>query len=121
MKQLILCLVLLAGCASEKKSFVNRFEDGNKAAATPAGKTYDMSLGSIIQPAMQKCMPPDSSAQRINFSLVGNISSSGIVSSIEVQPGTEVSACFSEEIGRSNFPSPPYSPYPLTVEMRLVQ
>lgn len=116
--KVVMCLLLsLTACAAVAEDFSGRVKAGNAAIATPAGKAYDASLGSAVQSAMLKCVPPGSSGHLGKFALVGTVSSNGIVSAIEVQPATETSKCFAEQFSAASLPTPPSAPYPLTVEM----
>jgi hypothetical protein len=116
MKRFALLFVLLVGPATAG-DFASRLAAGNKAAATTAGKPYDKLLGPIIQAAMLSCAPPGSSGHLGNFALVGTISASGKLSSVEVLPPTATSGCFAEQIKHSTFAPPPSAPYPLAIEM----
>ena len=100
--------------------FSERVKVGNDVSSSPAGKSYERSLGPIFQEAMLVCIPPGSTGHLGEFALVGTISALGNVSNVEVRPSTTTSVCFAEQVERATFPEPPSAPYPLTVEMNVV-
>lgn len=104
--------------------FSARVSAGNKAIHTPEGKAYDATLAPAIQSAMLACAPPGSPPNESSgkFVLVGYADASGHLSSVAVEPITNVSRCFAERFGASQLPVPPSSDrwgnaYPVTVEM----
>jgi len=85
------------------------------------GKAYDLLLGrTAIIEAMQGCVHQGPPSQIGKFALVGTVSSSGSVSDIEIQPITEVSKCFANNISGAKLPKPPFAPYPLVIEMEVI-
>ena len=123
MKKIAIALIFVS-CSAAAGNFAARVAAGNRAIATPEGKTYDAALAPSIQTAMLACVPPGSPPQDSSgkFVLVGSVDASGHLSSVVAEPSTRVSRCFADRFGSSQLPPPPSSgrsgqAYPVTVEM----
>jgi hypothetical protein len=105
---LIVSIVLAAGTAYAN-DFAARAKAGKQALATPEGKKYEDSWGEVMGGILQTCIPLGSTdpGNLGRFTFVADVSSSGSVSSVEVQPVTRVSRCFAEQFGKANLPRPP--------------
>jgi hypothetical protein len=105
------------------EGLTSRLTDAKHASATHQGAIYDASIGALVGPAMEACIPPDlSKASDVGaFVLVGYVTSSGALVEVEVQPRTELSSCFAESFSKSVLPRPPISVhprgYPIAVEI----
>ena len=111
-------LFLLVGASPA--SFDSRLESGRQAISTEQGKAYDASLGPTIGQALRACVPPGSPSRIGKFALVGTVASSGAVSAIEVRPVTSASRCFAKQISAASLPAPPFSPFPLVIEISII-
>jgi hypothetical protein len=114
----------LPGCSSGTKvdkslvrDFSSRVLEGNKVAATEAGKAYRPLLVPVVQSAMVSCARSDSTGEVERFAFVAEISADGTLSADEYQPQTATARCFAESVRATVFPRPPSAPYPLTIEM----
>jgi hypothetical protein len=123
MKKIAIALMLISSNAAAG-GFWTRVTAGNNAIATPDGKIYDERLVPAIQTAMRICVPPGSPPKTNigRFVLVGNVDSSGHLSSVATKPSTRVSRCFAKHFGSNQLPPPPPSSrwgkaYPVVVEM----
>jgi hypothetical protein len=123
--QLVIILLLVA---SSHEAFSDDFEmrlaAGNKALSSSEGQTYEQALGPAIQSAMTKCLSPVTPYTG-QFALIGNVSKSGKVTSVEVRPIDDISQCFAERIKESTLPVPPLSSegieaFPITIEMNII-
>lgn len=126
MKRLLLPLLAVT-VAAHATDFPDRVREGKAAAASTAGKQYDESLGPVIGEAMRACISVGSTAESNlgAFTLVGEVSDSGAIFSVEVQPVTAVSKCFAKQFEKAHLPSPPRlsgttTGFPITVEMKVV-
>jgi hypothetical protein len=124
--KLIFITLLLVVSSDEAFSddFEMRLTAGNKALSSSEGQTYEQSLGPAIQSAMTKCLP-FVTPYTGQFALIGNVSKSGKVTSVEVRPIDDISQCFAERIKESTFPVPPLSSegleaFPITIEMNII-
>jgi hypothetical protein len=110
MRHLTLLLVLFAGLA-QAGDFAVRAKNGKTVLATAEGQKYEASWGAVIAAAMRACVPPGSTspANLGRFTFVGDVSSTGVVSGVEVQPSTVVSRCFGEHFSKAQLPPPPSS------------
>ncbi len=121
MKLIVVTLVLFSAAAFAD-SFTDRVAAAKRASSTPAGKEYDKSLGPPADAAIRACVPPGSTVQtKVTFTLVGSVARSGVLSSVDVQPKTDLSKCFAERFAQAHFATPPESDgtaeFPISVEM----
>ena len=124
--KLIFIALLFLALSNEAFSddFETRLAAGNKALSSSEGQTYEQSLGPSIQSAMTKCLP-FVTPYTGQFALVGNVSKSGKVTSVEVRPIDDISQCFAERIKESTLPVPPQpseglEAFPITIEMNII-
>jgi hypothetical protein len=122
---LIVCVLLSTAALAD--DFASRVAEAKRASSTPEGKKYDQSLAPALGAAMRACVPPRSTSQANlgKFTLVANVRRSGVVSSVEVQPKTEVSRCFAAQFAQKRLAPPPVSDgstqgFPIAVEMSVV-
>lgn len=110
MRHLALLFLLIAGIA-QAGDFSARAKLGKATLATAEGRKYEASWGAAIVSSMEACVPAGSTspANLGRFTFVGDVSSNGAVSAIEVQPSTRVSRCFAEHLGKTQVPPPPPS------------
>jgi hypothetical protein len=123
-----LIFIALSFLALSNEAFSDDFEmrlaAGNKALSSSEGQTYEQSLSPAIQSAMTKCLSPVTPYTG-QFALIGNVSKSGKVTSVEVRPIDDISQCFAERIKESTLPVPPVSSegieaFPITIEMNII-
>ena len=88
----------LIDTAAIADGFQHRLQTGKQALHTRAGKEYEKALGPIIGDSIRKCILPGSAPQTGDFVLIGDVSTFGTVSSVEVRPSTPASRCFAEEL-----------------------
>jgi hypothetical protein len=124
-KIVIFIIAMSITCTAIADEFQARLMAGRQALQSPAGKIYEHSLSSAIIRAIGECVPPDSPSQTGTFSFVGYVSPLGVISSIEVQPGTAASRCFADKFGKATLPVPPVAPrgfkaFPLTIDMEII-
>ncbi len=118
----VLVVLLLLSTAALADDFEDRVAAAKRASSTPAGKEYDKALGPPADAAIRACVPPGSPAQtKVTFALVGSVARSGVLSSVDVQPKTDLSKCCAERFAQTHFATPPESDgtaeFPITVEM----
>jgi hypothetical protein len=125
MRHTILLAALLVFSSAVAADFTSRITEAKQASATREGAQYDVALGSYIGAAMQACIPPGSTdpANLGSFTLVGNVTTTGTLESVAVEPQTKVSLCFAEHFSKFILPNPPATTvgngYPVVVEMRV--
>ncbi len=118
----VLVVLLLFSTAALADDFEDRVAAAKRASSTPAGKEYDKALGPPADAAIRACVPPGSTVQtKATFTLVGSVARSGVLSSVDVQPRTDLSKCFAERFAQIHFTTPPESDgtaeFPISVEM----
>jgi|HubBroStandDraft_5_1064220.scaffolds.fasta_scaffold893811_1 hypothetical protein len=108
MKYFALLLLVFATFA-EASDFTSRVKAGQLVLATTSGKSYEASWGDAMEASIKSCaqVGSTSSANLGKFIFVANISSSGLVSDVEVRPITTVSQCFAKPFGGTRLPRPP--------------
>lgn len=123
MKYIIPFLIMFTSLA-HADDFASRVKAGDEAAKTEQGKQYESSMGFLVGQAMLTCIPPGSkdTANLGKFIFVASVTETGVLSDIEVQPQSQISACFTKEFSKSNLPVPPEenntgSGYPITITM----
>jgi hypothetical protein len=107
MKYFALLLLAFATLA-HASDFAARVKAGQLALGTPSGKSYEASWGNAMQTSLTSCVPVGSTspANLGKFIFVANVSSSGLVSEVEVSPITTVSQCFAKHFGSAQLPPP---------------
>jgi hypothetical protein len=110
MKGIVLA-ALLFPFAAGAADFAARERVGKAALASAEGQKYEGSWGEVIGTVMRTCIPPGSTspANLGKFTFVANVDSAGRVSSVEVNPSTEVSRCFAKLFSAATLPPPPIS------------
>ncbi len=108
---------LVDGADAEPLDFETRVKAGNEAIGTEPGDAYNQSLKAILQMAMHHCAPIGNEANLGKFVLVGWVDQQGALTNIQVQPINKTSMTFAEYIGGTRLPTPPWAPYPLTIQM----
>jgi hypothetical protein len=108
MKLLALSILLLAGLA-HAGDLTARIKAGKSALAGVEGQRYEATWGAAIGAAITACVPPGSTSPGNlgKFTFVGDVSSTGLVSSVEVQPSTAISRCFAQHFSDAKLPPPP--------------
>jgi hypothetical protein len=116
---LLICLPAFAA------DFASRITRAKQASATHEGAQYDAALGSYIGAAMQACILPGSTdpANLGSFTLVGDVTTTGALKSVVVEPRTKISSCFAKHFSNFIFQKPPVTAvgndYPIVVELRV--
>jgi len=105
----IALLLLPVATLSHASDFATRVKAGVLSLASPSGQRYEASWGQAMQASLAACVPVGSTspANLGKFTFVANVSSSGVVSSVEVEPVTSVSRCFAIHFGAAQLPPPP--------------
>ena len=125
MRHPILLATVLVCSSALAADFASRITEAKQASATREGAQYDAALVPYIGAAMRACIPPGSTdpANLGSFTLVGDVTGTGTVQSVAVEPQTKVSSCFAEHFSTSILPNPPVATggngYPIAVEMRV--
>jgi hypothetical protein len=108
MKRLVLLTFLFAGIANAA-GFGSRVKAGKLALASPLAKKYVSSWAPMMSASMTACRPlgfrPSDAAGAFTF--VADVSLTGLVSSVEVRPGTRLSRCFADHFTNVQLPAPP--------------
>ena len=118
----IVTLLLVGWCvAALADDFTARLAESKAVEASAEGTAFARILEPFYGAAIRECIPPGSTdATNLgSFAFVGTLSGAGKLSNVEVRPKTRVSQCFASQLGRSQLPKPPKSPYPVHVEMRI--
>ncbi len=89
--------------------FAARVKVGKQTLASPEGQQYEASWGESMQTILTTCIPIGSTnpANLGRFTFVADVSASGVISSVEVQPSNTVSRCFAQHFGKARLPRPP--------------
>jgi len=105
---LFVSTILIVG-AAHASDFAARAKAGKQALASSAGQQYEESWGEVMGNILHTCIPIGSTdpANLGKFTFVADVSSSGVVSSVEVEPSTKVSRCFAQQFGKARLPRPP--------------
>ena len=108
MKYLAL-LLLSVTTFSHAADFATRVKAAQLVLASPSMKGYEASWGRAIQTSLVRCVPTGSTspANLGEFTFVANVSSSGAVFDVKVEPATSVSQCFAGHFGIAQLPPPP--------------
>ena len=108
MKYLALVILFFTGVA-HAEDFSARVKAGKQSLASPEGQKYEASWGAVMQTILPVCIPLGSTspANLGKFTFVANVSSTGLVSSVEVEPSTDVSRCFAQHFNNAHLPPPP--------------
>jgi hypothetical protein len=123
MRHTILIAALLICSSAIAADFKSRITEAKQVNATHEGAQYDAALVPYIGAAMRACIPPGSTdpANLGSFTLVGDVTTTGTLKSVAVEPQTKVSLCFAEHFSKSILPNPPAiamgNGYPVVVEM----
>ena len=127
MRYLIFPILFLVGVA-HAGDFSARAKAGKLALSSPEGQRYEASWGSVMQTTLPACIPLGSTspANLGKFTFVADVSPSGLVSSVEVEPSTAVSRCFALHFSGAHLPPPPSSSkadalFPIADEIEVVQ
>ena len=102
-------LICLAASSAHAEEFSARVEAGKKALVTPEAQEYQRSWGPTIHASISVCVPVGSTAPANlgTFTFVADVDQSGRVSSVDVDPSTIVSRCFSQHFAGAQLPAPP--------------
>jgi hypothetical protein len=105
---ILLPIIFVVGTAYAG-DFASRAKAGKQALATPEGQQYEQSWGEVMGSVLHTCIPAGSTdpANLGRFTFVADVSSSGVLSSVEVEPSTTVSRCFAREFSKARLPQPP--------------
>jgi hypothetical protein len=97
--------------ADRTSDFAARNKAGKQALASPEGQQYEKSWREVMQSILTTCIPIGSTdpANLGRFTFVADVSASGSVSSVEVEPSNAVSRCFALHFGKARLPKPPTS------------
>ena len=108
MKYLALVIIFFAG-AAHAGDFSARVKAGKQSLSSPEGQQYEASWGEVMQTILPVCIPLGSTspANLGKFTFVADVSSAGLVSSVEVEPSTDVSRCFAKHFNNAHLPPPP--------------
>jgi hypothetical protein len=108
MRYLLISIIFFVGVA-QAGDFAARVKVGKQTLANPKGQQYEESWGEIMHTILTTCIPKGSSdpANLGRFTFVANVSASGLVSSVEVDPSTAVSRCFNLHFSKVRLPRPP--------------
>jgi hypothetical protein len=93
----------------QASNFATRVKAGKQALASPEGQQYEESWGEVMQKILTTCIPigsPDP-ANLGRYTFVADVSPSGLVSSVEVEPSTTASRCFALHFEKARLPQPP--------------
>jgi hypothetical protein len=92
---------------------------------TPEGKRYDVKLASYTSehdgPAMGACVEAAKKPDLSSFQLLLKLTADGHVRCAMVNPETNISICFRDQVKKESLPRPPRSDYWVLVEMSLSQ
>ena len=108
MKRLVLFTLVFVGLANAA-DFDARAKAGKLALASPLAQKYVSTWGSMMSATMTACRPlgfrPSDAAGAFTF--VADVSPAGLVSSVDVRPGTRLSRCFAVHFTNVQLPAPP--------------
>jgi hypothetical protein len=108
MGHLFISVIFFVGIA-HAGDFAARVKAGKQALSSPEGQQYESSWGEVMQKILTTCIPIGSTnpANLGRFTFIADVSASGLVSSVEVEPSNTVSRCFAQHFGNARLPKPP--------------
>ena len=108
----IILIAMFFSMSANAADFAAREKVGKEALATAEGQKYEAQWGEVIGTVMRACIPPGttSPANLGKFTFVANVDNVGNISSVEVNPSTNISRCFAQQFASSHLPPPPSSP-----------
>jgi len=113
--------------ARADEAFDARVQRAKAIEDTPVGSAYQDQMWPLVKPfisrLVEECLAGKEKPDARSFVWLGTLTADGKLVDVEVQPLTDVSACFSHGMDRAPFPKPPKefeaSGLPLTFHMRL--
>lgn len=108
---IVIAIPSMCFSADRANNFAARVKAGKQALASPEGQHYEESWGEAMGNILHTCIPIGSSdpGNLGRFTFVADVSASGMVSSVEVEPSNKVSRCFVLHFGKARLPKPPTS------------
>lgn len=107
---LLVVLLPVTGTAFADGSFIDRAKRAKLVEDSPEGQAYQQELwshvGDYTAAVMQRCFPNESEVDTDSFTLVADVSPSGHLSNVELEPSTPMSRCFAKNFSQAPFPVP---------------
>ena len=125
---MLLSLPISPGVQADEP-FDARVQRAKAIEDTPVGSAYQDQMWPLVKPfisqLVEDCLASKEKPDARSFVWLGTLTADGKLVDVEVQPLTDVSACFSHGMDRAPFPKPPKEfeagGLPLTFNMRLHQ
>jgi hypothetical protein len=103
-----------------------RIAAGRDALSSPTGKKYELALFPAVQKSLNACVPVGSiSPENLGkFTVVAEVSQSGVATLVDAGPHTRVSSCFAKHFRTARLPAPPPPPagrgnFPIAIEINV--
>ncbi|MCW5626336.1 MAG: hypothetical protein KIT73_16600 [Burkholderiales bacterium] len=126
MNPLLGFLLLLTTTSAVGATFEERVAAARNAAEAPETRSYDRvmfdAVGARLANAFQSCAAT-APGTKAPFVLVADLTPTGKPTAVDVQPRTEIAACFAGRFAALTFPAPPAiggrTHYPVYLDMRI--
>ena len=129
MRILICCLCILFTQAVYAETFDQRVALARAIETTEEYKKYEKvmfdAIGNHLAYTMRSCFENIRNPDKSTFTAVVDIGLDGQGTNLDVEPKTNISICFLEGLGRSDFPAPPRidgrDSLPIFIEMNITE
>ena len=112
-RALPLLSLALAACGP---GFADRYAVGNAALSSDEGAMYFVVMAPRLQLALNECIPPGMADASPTLVIVADVSSSGELLNLDVEPDSPGTACVEQRL-RDGLPPPPRDKFPIGLKI----